>query len=150
MSNRGTSNASIVLALCVALTACGIHWPWRHREPSPPPPAQELIIAAADGAVPAPIPQFWDRNTLLLDLTAVSGEGGVVLRPLPGHVWPIRLEFRVQPGRFVHLDVTALERVVFQVPAEGAPVVFRLAPGAYLRDTAQITLRWSVADDSAR
>ena len=65
-------------------------------------------------------------------------------------MWPIRLEFKVQPGRFVHLDVTALERVVFQVPAEGAPVVFRLAPGAYLRDTAQITLRWSVADGSAR
>jgi hypothetical protein len=156
MSNRGTSSTSqsmragIVLALCVALTACGMHWPWRHRKPAAPPPAQELSLAAADGGVPAPILQFWDRNTLQLDLTAVSGEGGAVLRPSPGHAWPIRLEFKVQPGRFVHLEVTALQRVVFEVPAQGAPVVFRLAPGTYVRDTPQITVRWSAADGSAR
>ena len=140
---------ALCLALFLALTACGVHLPWRHSKPSPPPPAQELSVAAADGAVPAPIPEFWDRNTLLLDLTAESGEGGAVLRPLPGHVWPIRLEFKVQPGRFVHLDVSALQRVVFEVPAQGPPVVFRLAPGAYVPDTPQITLRWSAADGLA-
>jgi hypothetical protein len=155
MSNRATSNASqsiragIVLAVCVALTACGIHWPWRHRKPSPPPPVQELSIAPADGAMSAPILQFWDRNTLQLDLTGVSGEGAATLRTMPGNAWPIRLEFKVQPGRFVHLEVTGAQRVVFEVPAQGAPVVFRLAPGTYVRGTAQITLRWSAADGSA-
>ena len=66
----------------------------------------------------------------------------------PGHAWPIRLEFKVQPGSFVHLEVTGLQRVVFEVPAQGAPVLFKLAPGAYVRDTAQITIRWRVADGS--
>jgi hypothetical protein len=155
MSNRGISNASrsmratIMLLLCVALAACGVHWPWRHRKPSPPPPLQELIIAPAEGAASAPVLQFWDRNTLQLDLTAVRGEGGAVLRPSPGHVWPIRLEFKVQPGSFVHLEVNGAQRIVFEVPAQGAPVVFRLAPGAYVRATAQITVRWSAADGSA-
>jgi hypothetical protein len=155
MSNCGISNASrcrragIVLALCVALTACGMHWPWRHRKPSPPPPVQELIIAPADAATSAPILQFWDRNTLQLDLTGVSGEGAATLRPQPGHAWPIRLEFKVQPGRFAHLEVSGAQRVVFEVPAQGAPVVFRLAPGSYAKDTAQITARWSAADGSA-
>jgi hypothetical protein len=155
MSNRATSNAShsiragFVLGLCVALTACGVHWPWRHRKPAPPPPVQELSIAPADGTAPVAIVQSWDRNTLQLDLTGSGGEGAAVLRPLPGHAWPIRLEFKVQPGRFEHLEVIAAERVVFEVPAQGAPVVFRLAPGAYVRDTAQITLRWSAADGSA-
>jgi hypothetical protein len=155
MSNRGISNASqsmraaVLLVLCVALAACGVHWPWRHRKPSPPPPVQELIIAPAEGTASAPVLQFWDRNTLQLDLTAVSGEGGAVLRPSPGHAWPIRLEFKVQPGSFVHLEVSGAQRVVFEVPAQGAPAVFRLAPGAYVRATAQITVRWSAAEGSA-
>jgi hypothetical protein len=159
MSNRESTNAApsastpiragIVIALCVALTACGIHWPWRHRKPNPPPPVQELAIAPAEGSAPAAILQFWDRNTLQLDLTGVSGEGGAALRLLPGHTWPIRLEFKVQPGRFALLEVTGAQRVVFEVPAQGAPVVFRLAPGAYVRATAQITVRWSAAEGSA-
>lgn len=155
MSNRGTSSASlsiravIVVALGLMLTACGMHWPWRHRKPAAPPSVQELIITAAEGSPSASILQFWDRNTLQLDLTAVSGEGAATLRPSPAHVWPIRLEFKVQPGRFVQLEVTGQQRVVFEVPAQGAPVVFRLAPGAYVRDTPQITLRWIAADGSA-
>jgi len=154
MSNGGTSNASpwlragVVPALCLALAACGIHWPWRHRQPSAPPPVQELIIDPADSATAAPVLQLWDRNTLQLDLTGVSGEGAATVRPAAGHAWPIRLEFKVQPGRFARLEVTGLQRVVFEVPAQGAPVVFRLAPGTYVRDTPQVTVRWSAADDS--
>jgi len=155
MSNRGISNASqsirsaLVLVLCVALTACGVHWPWRHRKPSQPPPVQELSIAPADAAAASPILQFWHRNALQLDLTGVSGEGGATLRTLPGHTWPIRLEFKVQPGSFVQLEAIGAQRVVFEVPAQGAPVLFRLAPGSYTKDTAQITVRWSAADGSA-
>jgi hypothetical protein len=90
----------MVVALCLALAACGMHWPWRHKKPASP-PVQELSIAPADGAASAPILQFWDRNTLQLDLTGASGEGAAVMHPLPGHTWPIRLEFKVQPGRFM-------------------------------------------------
>src|ERR1700733_16134335 len=63
MLNRPVSGA-VTLALCMSLAACGIPWPWRHRAPAAPQPVQELSIEGG-----APIAQFWDRNTLLLDLT---------------------------------------------------------------------------------
>ena len=161
MLNREASGAPLcmrgaVIALCLASSACGVHWPWRHRSPPAPTPVHELSIEAADtGAAAAatgaaPIQQFWDRNTLLLDLTAQAGDSGVRLRPASGHGWPVRLEFRVQPGRFAQLELDGQERVVFQVPAQGAPLVLKLGPGAYTRDTAQLTLRWSAADGSGR
>jgi len=46
--------------------------------------------------------------------------------------------------------VQARERVVYQVPAQGAAMLFKLAPDAYVHDTPQITLRWSAADGFAR
>jgi hypothetical protein len=129
------------------VSACGIHWPWRHRPPAAPAPVQELSIEPAGAA--APILQFWDRNTLLLDLTSQSGDGGATLHAPAGRGWPVRIEFRVQPGRFAQLEVQGRQRVVFEVPAQGAPVVLKPGPGTYARDTAQITLRWSAAEGSA-
>jgi hypothetical protein len=152
ISKRPASAAAVVL-LCAGLAGCGVHWPWRHGAPPAPQPVQELSIqapAAAAAAEPAQIAQFWDRNTLLLDLTAVRGDGAVILRPAAARGWPIRLEFRVLPGSMARLEVQGRERIVFEVPGQGAPVVFKLAPDAYVRDSAQITVRWSAADDSAR
>ena len=62
----------------------------------------------------------------------------------------MRLEFRVQPGSVAQLEVRARSACVFVVPAQGAPLLLKLAPGVYDADTAQITLQWSAADDSAR
>jgi len=129
-----------------------VHWPWHHHSPPGPQPVSELSIqATADNSPGASgaIQQFWDRNTLLLDLTAVGSEGAVTLAPT-SHGWPVRLEFRVQPGRMARLEVQGRERVVFEVPAQGKPLLLQLATGAYVPDTPQITLRWSAADDSAR
>jgi hypothetical protein len=134
--------AAVIALLCAALAGCAMHWPWRHRPPPAPQPVQELLA-------PAPILQFWDRNTLLLDLTALRGEGVATLTPVARRGWPIRLEFRVQPGSIAQLEVQGRERVVFEVPGTGAPVVFKLAPDAYVADTPQISLRWSAAGDSA-
>jgi hypothetical protein len=122
----------------MSLAACGIHWPWRQRAPAVPQPVQELSIEGG-----AAIAQFWDRNTLLLDLTALSGEGQASLHA--AHGWPVRLEFKVQPGSMLQLEVQAQQRTVFEVPAQGKPVVLKLAPGAYVRDTPQIAIRWSAA-----
>ena len=130
-----------VAALCAALTACGIHWPWRHRAPPAPQPVQELSIEGGAG-----IQQFWDRNTLQIDLTALRGDGTAVLRA--AHGWPIRLEFKAQPGSFAQLEVDGLQRAVFAVPAEGKPTLLKLSPGSYAPDTPQITIRWSAAADS--
>jgi hypothetical protein len=142
---RPLSAALATALLCAGLGACGVHWPWRHRAPPPPQPVHELSVQPS-----AQILQFWDRNTLLLDLTGLTGEGAATLTAAAGRGWPIRLEFRVQPGSMARLEVQGLERIVYEVPAQGAPVLFKLAPDAYARDTPQITVRWIAAVDSAR
>jgi hypothetical protein len=120
-----------------------VHWPWKHRAPPPPPPVQELSIEGGAG-----IQQFWDRNTLQVDLTALSGEGTALLRPL--HGWPIRLEFKVRPGSFAELETDGLQRAVFEVPATGKATILELAPGSYAPDTPQIAIRWRAAGGSER
>jgi hypothetical protein len=74
----------------------------------------------------------------------------VTLSPPASRGWPIRLEFRVQPGGIVHLEVQGSARVMFEVPAQGNALVLKLAPDAYVKGTANISLRWSAAADSAR
>jgi hypothetical protein len=146
VSKRPLSMAVTSVLLCAALAGCSVHWPWRHRAPPPPQPVHELSVQPPGAA----IQQFWDRNTLLIDLTALSGEGTATLTAPAGRGWPVRLEFRVQPGNIARLEVQGLERVLFEVPTQGPAMLFKLAPGAYLHDTPQITVRWSAADDSAR
>jgi hypothetical protein len=134
-----------IVALCLSASSCALHWPWHH--PHKPAPPQVLVVAvAADQG--ASIAQYWDRNTLKVDLTGVSGDGHATLQPIaPG--WPIRLEFLVRPGSFGQLELLADQRVVFQVPAQGAELVLKLAPGVYNPKTPSITLQWSAAADSA-
>ena len=141
---RGVSLA----ALCLALSACATHWhwPWHHKQKPSPPPVHYVTVAS-DSA--ASILQYWDRNTLQFDLTALSGEGTAKISAIKSVGWPVRLEFLVRPGAFGRLEVTGAQRVVFDVPLQGKNLVLKLAPGAYLPDTESITLRWSAADDSA-
>jgi hypothetical protein len=150
---RRTIGRTIALPamLSLALAACAMHWPWQRRPAPPPQPVHQLAIVAdvSAGAAAARIVQYWDRNALLLDLTAVGGEGGAMLAPIKALGWPIRLEFRVQPGGIGRLEVMGVQRVVYEVPASGAPLLLKLPPSAYRADTTQITLRWSAADDSA-
>lgn len=106
---------------------------------------------AASGAGSGLIAQYWDRNALLIDLSGISGEGGAVLAPLPGKGWPARLEFRVRPERIGRLEVVGAQRMVFSLPSQAAAaMVLPLDPGVYLATTAQISLRWSAADDLPR
>jgi len=93
------------------------------------------------------IAQYWDRNTLLLDLTGVSGEGSALMAPRPGTAWPARLEFRVQSGSVANLEVSGAQRVLFTVPTQGAATLLKLDPGVYLATTTAITVHWSAADD---
>jgi hypothetical protein len=130
--------------MCLALSACAIHWPWKHR-PKPAPQPVHYVTAVSDGGS---ISEYWDRNTLQLDLTGLSGEGSATLNQIKSVGWPIRLEFLVRPGSFGRLEVIGAQRVVYEVPAQGANLVLKLAPGVYPADTASITLRWSAADDS--
>ena len=146
---RGLSLLAAALCLSApawALHLPSLHWPFhRHHGAKGPQAVHELSIQMQDGASRT-IPQYWDRNTLLLDMTAVSGEGSAVVAPRPGTGWPVRLEFRVQSGSIANLEVSGVQRMLFSVPAQGTPSVLHLDPGIYLATTAAITLHWSAAD----
>ncbi len=139
----------VLLASALALAACShmpsVHWPWAHRPAPPPEVVHELVVTASDGgSAPIDFPQYWKRNTLVLDLQGVSGTGGVVLRPKAGTVWPVRLAFRVSPGAIGQLEVRADQRLVIPVTTEGAkPVDLELAPGVYTATTGEIRVNWA-------
>jgi hypothetical protein len=148
----GARRRAAVTALCLALAGCSLHWPWKGRTPQPPQPVRELsirMLPPGDPGFTARITQFWDRNTLLLDLTQLAGAGAVELRAGAAG-WPVRVEFRVQPGAIAVLEMRGIERNLFQVPAAGAPLLLQPPPGAYARAGEPLTLRWSAAGDSER
>ena len=107
----------------------------------------EVIIEPAAGF---DAPQYWDRNTLLIDLSAAPASGQLALRPVQGSGWPVRLAFRVRPGSMDSLEVRGEQRVVYAVPGGSKPVRLALDPGVYSPRTASITLQWSAAGGSGR
>jgi hypothetical protein len=119
-----------------------MHWPWHHK-PAPPPPEVHELDEAGDGGAAVSFPQYWMRNTLIVDLRGASGSGNVVLKPRQGTTWPVRIAFKVTPGSVGELEIKARQRIVLPVTAEGAkPIVLELSPGAYFTKTPQITVSW--------
>ena len=55
------------------------HWPWHRAPPLAAVPVHVLDVSGT--ATPA---QYWKRNTLLIDLSAVSGAGQLVFTPAGG------------------------------------------------------------------
>jgi hypothetical protein len=129
----------------VLLAGCSpINWrPWKRPPPPPPVPVHEVDIAGsgAEGS-----PQYWKRNTLLIDLSAVSGSGSITLKPIEGSTWPVRLAFRVRPGSIAVLEVRGEERVSLPINATtGTPIDLELTPGVYTPKTAQLSVNWGPA-----
>ena len=56
----------------------GMRWPWSHNPP-PPVAVNELVITTQSGTA-ATYPQYWKRNTLLVDLHDASQEGALVVQ----------------------------------------------------------------------
>jgi hypothetical protein len=147
--DRAVPHVALAALLC-SLGGCALHWPWHRRPPPKPEPLHVLTVAPAAGAdTVSSIAQVWDRNTLQLDLTAAGAQGAATLTP-PAKGWPVRLEFRVQPGGLAKLQVRGAQEQTFVVPAQGAPLLLKLSPSVYDAATERITLQWSAADDSAR
>jgi hypothetical protein len=144
----------LAVGLLPWLAACASVWPlpWSHREADPSAAVHEVVIEPAGSTPPGGIdaPQYWSRNTLLIDLSAVPASGTLALRPLQGSGWPVRLAFRVRPGSMESLEVRGEQRVVYAVPNGGKPVLLALDPGVYSPRTSSITLQWSAAGGSAR
>jgi len=143
-ASRGVAAAGI-LALAVTLAGCShfpsLHWPWRHK-PAPPPEVHELL-ETSDGSAPASFPQYWMRNTLVVDLRGASGSGSIILKPREGITWPVRLAFEVMPGSIGVLEVRAQQRMVLPVTTDGTkPIVLELSPGVYTPKSTQIAVSW--------
>ena len=140
---RRAARAS-VLALLLLVAGCShLHWPWHKTPPPPPTPVHELDVA---GAGSANYPQYWKRNTLLLDLSSASGSGSITVKPVEGSTWPVRVAFRVTPGAFAVLTVQGDERVSLPISATGAaPIDLELPPGVIGAKTAQLEVSWGPA-----
>jgi hypothetical protein len=123
-------------------------WPFHHRAKPSPEAVNELVAEVPDGAAAVSVNQYWDRNTLLVDLSAATGEGSMRLRPAAGTSWPVRLEFRVRSGSVGRLEVEGAQRVSYIVPAAGGPVVLKLDPGVYTLRTAALTVAWHPAESA--
>jgi hypothetical protein len=130
------------LILVTLLAGCSLHWPWRHK-PTPPPPLVHELDETSDGGASASFPQYWRRNTLVVDLEGASGSGSVTLKPREGTTWPVRIAFKVAPRSFGVLDVRAAQRVVLPVTTDGTkPFVLELAPSVYTPKSPQIVVSW--------
>ncbi len=99
----------------------------------------------ADGSG-ATYPQYWVRNTLVIDLSGISGQGGFAARLPEEATWPVRVAVRVQPGSVGQLEVQAEERNILPVTTQGAkPVDIELSPTLYTPKTAAIYIAWAPA-----
>jgi hypothetical protein len=143
MRARRAARASAAALLLLAAGCSHLHWPWHKTPPPPPTPVHELDVA---GAGSANYPQYWKRNTLLLDLTSASGSGSITVKPVEGTTWPVRVAFRVTPGSFAVLTVHGAERVSLPISATGTtPIDLELPPGVYNAKTAQLEASWGAA-----
>jgi len=137
----------VVAAGCLALAGCSaMHmpkiWPF-HKKPKPGPEAvNELNLVNADGSG-ASYPQYWKRNTLVIDLTGVGGQGSVTAKLPDETTWPVRVAVRVRPGSVQQIEVQGEERNVIAVSTEGSlPVDLEFAPSVYRATTAAIYINW--------
>jgi hypothetical protein len=107
-------------------------------------PVHELDISGA--ASPDTYPQYWQRNTLLVDLSAAAGSGSITLKPGAGSSWPVRLALRVTPGSIGVLEVHGAQRVTLPIATTPAkPVDLELTPGVYTASTPAVTVHWGPA-----
>jgi hypothetical protein len=148
----------VLAASCLVLTACGslgaigalskssMHmpkiWPF-YKKPKPAPEVvHEVDLLNADGT-PASFPQYWKRNTLVIDLSGISGSGGIAARLPAETTWPVRVAVRVQPGSVQQIEVQGEERNVMAVATEGTlPIDLEFAPSVLRPGTQAVYVSW--------
>jgi hypothetical protein len=138
------NRAIVLLAAASVLGGCATvksHWPFGRSRAAAPEPVHELAVKVRDDQMPIVL-QFWERNTLVLDLQSVPSAGSVTLSREEGHHWPARLALRMPPARFEAVEVRGAQRVVLPVSAGTGAVTAELPPGAYNEGTASLTLSW--------
>jgi hypothetical protein len=136
---------ALLAVACIALPACSTMsnlWPF-HKKVKPAPEAvHELNLVNADGSA-ATYPQYWVRNTLVVDLSGVGGQGSVAARLPDEATWPVRVAVRVRPGSVDQIEVLGEERNVLPVSRDGTkPIELTLASSVYTPKTAAIYISW--------
>jgi hypothetical protein len=118
-------------------------WPPIYKKPKPVPEAvNELNLVNADGT-PANFPQYWKRNTLVIDLSGIGAAGNFAARLPEGTTWPVRVGVRVRPGSVGQIEILGEERNILPVAAEGTlPIDLVFAPSVYTPKTAAIYISW--------
>jgi len=110
----------LALALTGPVTGCATvksYWPWKAAPAAAPEPVRELAVnVPADAAMPVVL-QFWERNTLVIDLQQVPPAGQFTLTREGDRAWPVRIAFRMSPARFETLQVRGAQRVVLPLAA---------------------------------
>ncbi|MEZ5500315.1 MAG: hypothetical protein R3E77_12905 [Steroidobacteraceae bacterium] len=90
-------------------------------------------------------PQYWSGNTLVIDLSAISGSGAVRVQPKdPDRTWPMRLALKLVPGTVQAVEVVGSARVIVPVVA-GAARELALSPDVYRARTPELIIRWGAA-----
>jgi len=135
-----------MVACSLALSACSMHmphvWPFYKKPKVGPVAVNELALVNADGSA-ATYPQYWKRNTLVIDLSGVSGTGGFAARLPEETTWPVRVAVRVRPGSVQQIEIQGEERNILPVAPEGAqPIDLEFAPSVYRPRTAAIYISW--------
>jgi len=117
-------------------------WPF-YKKPKPVPEVvHEVDLVNADGSA-ASYPQYWKRNTLVIDLSGVSGAGSVAARLPADTTWPVRVAVRVRPGSVEQVEVLGEERNVLAVAREGTnPIDIEFAASVYRPTTGAIYISW--------
>jgi hypothetical protein len=140
----------LVLIACLSLMVAGcstykVSWSWPpvQKKPKPVPEVvHEVELVNADGT-PASYPQTWKRNTLLIDLSGVSGTGSVTARLPAETTWPVRVAVRVRPGSVEQIEVLGEERNVAAVAREGlTPIDLEFPPSVFRPSTQAIYISW--------
>ena len=118
-------------------------WPWQEEAAAAPTPVRELNVnVPADAAMPV-ILQFWERNTLVIDLQQVPPTGQFMLTREGDRPWPVRMAFRMSPARFETLQVRGAQRVVLPLAtSDGGVVQAELPASAYDKDTSSLQVSW--------
>lgn len=148
---RGGLYAAL-LAMLTALAGCSslempkLRWPFGAKPAPVPEVVDEIVFEAADPGAPVnAFPQYFRRNTLIVDLTTASGQGSVVMRPKTAAGWPVRVAFRVKPGSFEALAVLGGQRLLLPVVgASRRPTLDLQLPPSFVpaRGNDALTLRW--------
>lgn len=135
----------VTMTLAAGLaTGCGhlrgMSWPWAAKPAAAPVAVDELTFAQGAGTS---IPQYWQGNTLVLDMTGAPASGTAVATPTHARGWPMRIAVRTWPGRFGALEVRGAQRAVLPVTTEGAAMVEVPIPHeVYAPGTREMTLSW--------